>query len=167
MRRYAEGTQVPIARSRAEVDKILRDWGADAIQWSDDFRKDQVLLRFLWTWEGQQYVARITLALPTADELSKDAVDGRSGRVSQGKLQTLMAGRGKQEHRILALWLKAAFNAVDAGIVTAEAIFLAFFEGRDGQTVAEVALPRLPDLLVGNATRLLPAAPEIVRSKGR
>jgi hypothetical protein len=158
MRRYAENTQVPISRSRAEIDDILRNWGADAIQWSDDFKHNQVLLRFLWTWEERQYVARFTIALPTAEELGKDAIDNRSGRVSPGKLQVLMAGRGKQEHRILALWLKAAFNAVDAGIVSAEALFLAFFEGHDGQTVAEVALPRLPDLLAGSAMRLLPAA---------
>lgn len=158
MRRYAENTQVPISRSRAEIDGILRGWGADAIQWSDDFKHDKVMLRFLWTWQERQYVARFTIALPTAKDLSVNAVDGRTGRTSERKLEALMADRGKQEHRILALWLKAAFNAVDSGIVTAEALFLAFFEGRDGQTVAEVALPRLPDLLAGSAMRLLPEA---------
>lgn len=156
MRRYAEDTQVPISRSRAEIDRMLRDWGADAIQWSDDFKHDKVLLRFLWTWEERQYVARFSIALPSRAELSCQAIDRRTRRVSENKLDALMQARGRTEHRILALWLKAAFNAVNAGIVTAEALFLAFFEGRDGQTVAEVALPRLPDLLSGSAVKLLP-----------
>lgn len=157
MKRYASNTNVAIAKSRAEIDRLLRDWGADAIQWSDDFKHDKVMLRFLWTWERQQYVARFTIGLPTAQDLSANAVDGRSGEVSDRKLNTLMRERGKSEHRILALWLKGVFNAVDAGIVTAETIFLPFFEGHDGKTMAEVALPRLPDLLSGSAKRLLPA----------
>jgi hypothetical protein len=155
-RRYAEETRVPISRSRAEIDRLLREWGADAIQWSDDFRHDRVMLRFLWTWEEQQYVARFTLSLPTAKDLEVKAINMTTRRVSESKMSALMQGRGKVEHRILALWLKAAFNGVAAGIVTAEALFLAFFEGHDGQTMGEVAIPRLPVLLHGSAMKLLP-----------
>ena len=60
-------------------------------------------------------------------------------------------------HRVLLLWIKAALNAVAAGLLTAEEVFLPHMEGSDGRTVAEVALPRLRDLLTGApASRLLP-----------
>lgn len=155
MRRYAEDTTVPISRSRGEVDQLLRGWGAQGIQWTDDFEHDRVMLRFVWPRGEQRFMARFVVALPGRDELAKDAIDGRTGRVSERKLEDLMDGRGRREHRVLSLWLKAALNAVDCGLVNAETLFLPFLEDRNGKTVAELALPRLGVLLEGSATKLL------------
>lgn len=157
MRRYAEDTAVPISRSRGEIDKLLREWKADAIQWSDDFARDRVTLRFIWPHEGLRFVARFHINLLTRAELSEHATDNRTGGVSENKLAKLIDGRGRTEHRVLLLWLKAALNAVELGIVTAEALFLPFLEDQKGETVAEMALPRLAKLLDGAANRLLPA----------
>lgn len=158
MRRFAQETAVPISRSRGQIDDLLRDWGVTGIQWSDDYQHDRVTLRFIWEHDGLRYLARFTVGLPSRAELSKDAIDGRSFKLNERKLDDLMRSRGRQEHRVLLLWLKAALNAVDAGIVSAEALFLPFLEGKDGRTVAEVASPRLADLLKGSAERLLPEA---------
>jgi hypothetical protein len=158
LRRYAQDTAVPIARSRGQIDELLRDWGVNGIQWSDDYQQDRVTLRFIWEHGGLRYMARFEVKLPGREELAADAVDGRSGRLSENKLRALLADRGRSEHRLLLLWLKAALNAVDAGIVSAEALFLPFLEGADGRTFAEAAAPHLPDLLRGSAERLLPEA---------
>lgn len=156
MRRYAEDTSVPVARSRAEIERLLRDWRCDGIRWSDIYSKGQSVLEFVWQRaESEVYMARFEIALPSDDELRERAVDGRSGRFSEAKYGALQAARGKAEHRVLALWLKAALNAIDAGLVAAEAIFLPWLVGRDGKTVAETALPRLQKLLAGGADRLL------------
>lgn len=148
LHRYAEGTAVPVARSRGEIDRLLRDWKAEAISWTDEFAQDRATLRFVWAKDGQRYLARIALALPTAKEL-------RSSTRTDLQFQKAMAARGKTEHRILLLWIKAALNAVELGIVSAEAIFLPFFEDAHGRTVAEVAVPNLARLLTGGAARLL------------
>lgn len=103
-------------------------------------------------------MARLNVKLPTDDDLMKNAVDGRdpSGKtISGNKLEKLRQTCGQSEHRILLLWLKAAFNAIEAGIMTAEALFLPFLEGKDGRTVAEVAIPQMANLLSGGAGRLL------------
>jgi hypothetical protein len=42
MRRFAEDTSAPISRSRGEIDQLLRSWGAQGIQWTDDFEHDAV-----------------------------------------------------------------------------------------------------------------------------
>lgn len=157
MRRYAEDTAVPISRSRGEIDQLLRAWGAQGIQWTDDFEHDQVMLRFIWPRDEQRFMARFVVRLPGRDVLAGDALDGRTGRVSPGKLERLLAERGKREHRVLALWLKAALNAVDSGLVQAEELFLPFLEDRNGKTVAELAIPKLGLLLDGSGARLLPA----------
>jgi len=155
VRLYAEDTSVPIARSRGEVDGLLRRWGAQGIQWTDDYEHDRVMLRFVWPRGEQRFMARFVVRLPGQKDLQGQAIDNRSGRVSERKLEILMEGRGRQEHRILALWIKAALNAVEAGLVEAEALFLPFLEDRHGKTVAELALPRLGVLLEGSATKLL------------
>jgi len=162
MKRFAQNTSVSVGKSRGEIDSLLRQWGCKGVQWTDEFEAGLVTLRFRWEHEGCAYMARFSVNLPTDEELSKSAVDGRTTRttwsdpkVSDRKLEKLRETRGQQEHRLLLLWLKAAFNAVDAHIVTAEEIFLPFLEGKDGRTVAEVAIPKMADLLSGNANRLL------------
>ncbi len=113
------------------------------------------MLRFIWPYEGNRYIARMTLQLATDEVLKKLAVDGRTRRFSASKFAKLSAQRGRQEHRVLGLWLKAALNAVAAKLITAEELFLPFLEGNDGKTVAELALPRLHELFSGSATKLL------------
>jgi len=156
MRRFAEDTTVPVQKSRAEIDRLLRDWGVEGIQWQDDFANDRIQLRFVWNVSGMRYLARVGIKLPDRKALEKDALDGRTLRVNENKMRHLLDARGKREHRLLALWLKAALNAVDAGLIKAEELFLPFLEGKDGITVGEIAVKNLPMLLSGSAERLLP-----------
>jgi hypothetical protein len=157
VRRYAEDTSVPVAKSRGEIDKILREWGAQGVQWTDDWARDLVQLRFLWTAGGSQYLARFDVQLPKHAEVQAAHPN------APARAQTILEQGQRSAHRVLALWLKAAFNAVAAGIVDAETIFLPFLQGQDGATVAQVALPRLPKLLAGGANLLLPAKGEVLR----
>src|SRR5512139_2187020 len=109
MRRYAQDTAVPVGRSRGEIDRLLREWGARGVQWTDDYQEGQVSLRFAWTPEGAtvQYMARFGLTLPTDEMLREMAVDGRTtsygqgGKVSEAKLDKLRRSRGQAEHRLL------------------------------------------------------------------
>ena len=52
MRRYAQDTSVSVGKSRGEIDELLRDWGCEAIRWSDDYRAGRVRLEFLWVRDG-------------------------------------------------------------------------------------------------------------------
>lgn len=155
MPRYAQQTTVSVAKSRGEIDALLRRWGCDGIRWTDHYSRGVIALEFIWHREKVEYLARFSIQLPSDDELRREARHGGRGRFLPVKFQKLQAARGRQEHRLLLLWLKAALNAVDAGIIKAETIFLPFLVGRDGQTVAEAALPRLQTLLVDGSEALL------------
>lgn len=159
---YAQGTSVPIGKTRAAIDELLRRWRCDAIRWADHFAEGLVRLEFIWTRDGVQYLARLELRLPDDATLRRRARHAQTGAFLDSKYDRLRSECGRQEHRIMLLWLTAAFNAVDAGLVSAETIFLPFLVGRDGQTVAEAALPRLPELLRGAAASIL-ALPESVK----
>jgi hypothetical protein len=163
MHRFAAETTVPVGRTRGEIDTLLREWKCDQLQWSDDYQRGRVCLRFVWTHDKTTYVARFNLQLATEEQMRKEAIDQRDSsgkRIAETKLARLHASRGQQEHRVLLLWLKAALNAVEAGIVDAAAIFLPFLEDREGVTVAEMALPRLHTLLEGSSKLLLSGKPE-------
>ncbi len=162
--RFAEGTSVSMGKSRGEIDDLLRAWGCNGVSWLDDYEAGAVQLQFRWVRDDAAgarltYLARFTLKLPTDDDLRSRAIDGRTKRFSQNKLDQLRKANGQTEHRILLLWLKAAFNAVDAGIVEAAVLFLPFLVGQDGQTVADVAVPKLAKLLRGSAMQLLSGPP--------
>jgi len=158
-RRYAQETTVSVGKSRGEIDDLLRSWGCDAIRWTDSFATGQVSIEFIWKREDVAYHARFSLQLPNEAELRKQAIDGRTRKPSASKFEKLRQGVGRQEHRLLLLWLKAALNVVDAGIIPAEAIFLPFLVAKDGRTVAETALPRLRLLLDAKTANGLLAMP--------
>lgn len=158
-RKYARETTVAVAKSRQEIDSILRKWGANQLQWSDDYEGGRAQLRFLWKHEDVSYVARFNIQLPTDEDLRSESVDGRTGGFSQTKYDKAVKRRGMVEHRELCFFIKAAFVAVEAGIIPAEHIFLPFIEGGDGLTVAEAIMPRLSTMLQkGSAAGLLPEA---------
>lgn len=147
-RLYAEDTRVPLSQTRGEIDRLLRGWNCDGIQWTDEHVRGRVTLRFLWTRQSVTYVARFAIAIPTDAEIQKSGL-------SPSKVEKALRDRGKREHRLLLLWLKAAFNAIEGGIIPAELLFLPWLEGRDGQTVGEKALPRLQQLLVAHSADAL------------
>jgi hypothetical protein len=155
-RKFAQDTDVSVGRSRGQIDQMLRDWGVDGIQWTDHFKDDRIQLQFVWNHDGNDYLARIEMTLPTAEDLEDEAIDGRSGKVSEVKLKKLMDARGKREHRLLRLFLQGALEAIEAGIITAEQLFLPYLVGRDGRTVSEAVADRLPTILSGSAANLLP-----------
>lgn len=162
-RRYADGTSVSVLKSRTEIDALLQRWGASACSWTDDWGTGRTRLEFVWHRNGLDYHARFEIKLPDDEDLREEARHARTREVLESKLERLRAARGRQEHRRLLLWLKATFEAVEDGIVEADAVFLPFLVGKDGRTFAEHALPNLPKLLEGAATRLLPEPMENVR----
>ena len=139
-RRYAATTDVPVSRSRAAIDKLLRQWGCSAIRWTDDFDSRVSMLEFTWTHEDVPYHARLKL---------DHRVPGASAKEQDQRSRSL--------HRVLLMKVKSDLNCVDAGLVTGVEVFLSHLVGADGRTVAEIAAVQLPMLLKSSAARLLEA----------
>lgn len=146
--RAYENTNVSIAKSRGQIDIILRKWGVTGITWAEDYNSGMVVLRFRWQREedGHQYSARFTIQIQTDDELKKLAIDKRSGRHSDKKYARLRDMRGKREHRVLFFMLKALFEAVAEGLMVPEQVFLPWIEDIDGVTIFERIGPVMGEL---------------------
>ncbi len=157
MRRYAQGTRVGVSRSREQIDRILRDWGAQGVQWTDEFVPERrVLLRFIWMYEGTKLTARFVMNCDRK-RLEAKAIHARSGKLLPARLEKDLASWNSEAHRLLLLFMKSAMFAIDAGLIKAEQLFMPFFEDRDGNVVGELLIERLKELPQLSTMKLLPA----------
>jgi hypothetical protein len=154
-RRYAEDTKVSLSKSKAEIEDLLTAWGCAQMSWTTDNEGNQVKLEFIWRASGEAaYRARFLVAFPTDDVLRKRARHGSTGQFLPRKFEEIKARNGWPEMRQLALYLKAALNAIETGIVRAEDVFMPFMVDATGRTVAEILEPHMAKLQ-GGAGRLM------------
>jgi hypothetical protein len=155
MARYAANTEVPSDRSRSEIERTLRRYGATA---------------FAYGWEGNQAQVGFKLAsrqikfrLPLPDPASREFTLTPTGRErSAASAEEAYEQAVRQRWRALALVIKAKLEAVEAGISTVEREFLDAIMLPDGRTVGDWLGPQLgevyareamPALLPGSADR--------------
>jgi len=119
--KYAKRTQVPISRSRSEIETTVTRYGAD--QFGSAFATDKAMVQFRLGKADKAWVIRFILPLP-----HEDAQDQR------------------QRWRALALVIKAKLESVECGIATIEQEFLANIVTPGGQTMAEILVPQLQDM---------------------
>jgi hypothetical protein len=136
MPKYAANTEVSSDRSRSEIERTLRRYGATA---------------FAYAWEGSNAQIAFKLAdrqvrfrLPLPDPESQEFTLTPTGRErSASAAEDAYEQAVKQRWRALALVIKAKLEAVEAGISTVENEFMANIALPDGRTVSDWLGPQL------------------------
>lgn len=116
MARYAEGTKVPADRSRAEVEQILKRYGATHFGYAT--MPGLVMLAF----ESKGRRVRFKVPLP---DPAKNAQAHR------------------QKWRAVVLAIKSKLESVESGIEQFDEAFMAQIVLPDGRTMAEFAQPQI------------------------
>lgn len=159
MAKYAANTDVSSDRSRAEIERTLERYGARQFMYGWD--QDCAVVGFVLNDREIRFV------LPLPDRDSTDFTRTPTGRpraATQARAEYEQAVR--QRWRSLALVIKAKLEAVESGIVTFDAEFLAHIVLPDGRTVADNVVPRvqqayrdheMPSLLPEYSRKALPA----------
>lgn len=141
-KRKGATSSTPIERTRAAIDKLLREWGCRRISWSDDFEEGIVEVAFVFLSQGgSPLCARFTLRMVSDDPNLN----------TQAKIEADQRGR----FRTLYYWLQGALDAVDAGIVPADQLFMPWLIDDKGRTFYEAVAPRLEQLSSGSGFKLL------------
>lgn len=136
MGKYATTTEVPVEKSRLEIEKTLRKYGADSFAYAEEGRR----VRLGFRMADRQFRFELSLVEQTAAEIELTP----QGRVRSYTAQkAAMAQADRTAWRALALVIKAKLEAVDAGISTLEDEFLANLVLPDRQTVAEWIRPQV------------------------
>jgi hypothetical protein len=114
--KYARRTQVPVSRSRAEIEAIVVRYGADQFGTAQDQAGGRAMIQFrIKTW-----LVRFILPLPHEDPQDQ-----------------------RQRWRALTLCIKAKLEAVESGIATIEEEFLAHVVMPTGETFGQWAVPQI------------------------
>lgn len=150
---YAEGTEVPAEKSRAEIERTLQRYGATG---------------FMYGWQGSRAIVgfelkgwryRLVLPLPDKDE-RRFTHHGRGRRTPDAALKAWEQGT-RQRWRALALIIKAKLEAVEAGISTVEEEFLAHVVLPSGMSTGEWLAPQIEAAYqTGRMPPLLPLLPD-------
>jgi hypothetical protein len=149
---YAEGTKVTQEASRAEIERTLRRYKAEAFLYGADGDRATVAFRMA------DRMIRFTLVMPRRDEWRFNFYKkgyGTHKRV-ENTAEALWDQACRQKWRALALVIKAKLEAVEAGITTVEDEFLANTILTDGRTMGEWAKPEVDRMyLEGGMPKLI------------
>lgn len=127
MRRYAENTSVPVDRSRAEIQALLKKHGAGGFIFGET--SGQALLAF----EMRDRRLRFLVPMPQLN--------------ARGTNERDVAREERRRYRALLLVLKAKLEAVVSQIVTFDSEFLAHIVVEGNTTVGDRMVPALPQAL--------------------
>lgn len=150
-------TKVPVHESQADVRDLLRSRKATGMQISE-------------SWLGDTAVADVRFAMPAESSgffayrirVQVVVTDADLRRQPHQRTQTpkeVEAQKERQIWRLVYWWLKAQFEAADAGLVSLEEAFLPWMELPDGRTtyeamvqvggLAKIASGTVPQLTAG------------------
>lgn len=136
MTKYAENTQVPVERSKAEIDKVLRKYGATAIV--SGAAENRAFVQFEMSGRRVQFV----LDIPSKDE-RRFTRDRWGSMRSQDAAQKSWDKAHRQRWRALLLVIKAKLEAVESEITVFDEEFMAHIILPDGKTVSQHMIPQI------------------------
>lgn len=147
---YATDTKVSVEKSRAELERVLQRYGADAFSYGHDPQRAVVM------FAAHDRHVRFVLPLPPLSEYSFTPTGLRR---SQASAQDAREKAMRQRWRALVLVVKAKLEAVESGITSFEEEFLAHVVLPSGETVGEWAAPQLEEVYAtGEMPAILPGA---------
>lgn len=148
--RYASGTEVPTDRSRAEIEKTLRRYGAKQFAYGWD--ENKAIVGF--TANNRQ--VRFVLPMPDPNDPEFTLTETGRERSSTAAADTYERAV-RRVWRVFALVIKAKLEAVDSGLVAFQDEFLAHLVLPGGMTVADTIRDRVDDAYrTGTVPALLP-----------
>lgn len=155
MSRYAYGTDVSIASSRAELEHLLRTYKATATAFFNATNQAAVAFEM----SGRRILFKLPLPLP-GDKAFTHAKVNRSRtmkRLSEGQTHARWEKACQRKWRSLVLAIKAKLVSVDDGVESFEEAFMAHVVMPDGQTVGEHTKERIAQAY--NEQKMIPLLP--------
>lgn len=134
------GTPLTVDQSKGQISKLLREYGVEGVQWTDNFETGQVHLRFVVRDEGGAATAFDIKPAPFLE-------DHKTYDSKVGHMVTVTAPSWPRAMRALYVYLKAKLEAVAYGLTEVREEFLSQMVVRDAHgaetTAGELVLAEL------------------------
>ncbi|GMW01483.1 MAG: hypothetical protein AMXMBFR84_26200 [Candidatus Hydrogenedentota bacterium] len=137
MSQYAKDTNVPIERSKAEIERLLMQNGAESIYTGMEKARASIAFRL----KGYNIIFRIAMPDPNSTRFTHSH-NGARRRSNEAAYKEWEQGC-RERWRCLFLCIKAKIHAIDSRVETFEQAFMPHIMMPNGQTVAEMALPAI------------------------
>ena len=137
MQKFAAKTDVSSEKSRAEIERTLARYGATS------FMYGTMPTRAILAFEAKDRRVKFELPLPDPKSPEFLRTPGRHMVRSPAQREAAYEQAVRSKWRALALCIKAKLEAVESGITSFEAEFLAHIVLPGGKTVAETAIPAI------------------------
>lgn len=145
---FAQTTEVPVGRSRSELEDMLRRYGADEFASGWQTGKARIQFRI----KGRN--VRLEVPMPVLKDVPEKSEGGRRMNLEQREKRLQQLER--QRWRAIVLLTKSRLEAVAIGIETIETAFLSGFVTPNGQTVGELLRGQLDKVIAeGGKVKLL------------
>lgn len=134
-----QSSGTPVSKSQEDIRKILSKYRADGVQFSEDWKKMMLYVRFLYAIRDIPYTILFKVPIPKSEGKT---LRGRKQSASQ--IQKVQAQYERGVWRAVFWAIKSRMEAVEFGIETFQEAFLSHFEipGTDKQ-IGDVLIPRL------------------------
>ena len=142
-RLYASATAVTPAKSKAEIESVLRRYGADQFMYG--WNGANVVVGFRYSYFLVRFIVPM---LPL--ELFSTTPSGRRRYSAKARLEA-HAQDERRRWRSLLLAIKAKLDVVATGIATFEQEFLPYIVLPNGQTVGQWMVPQLKDAIASGS----------------
>jgi len=154
MTRYAEGTTVPVVKSRAEIEKLLSRHKCSQFQSGVDYDNHRAVVQF----KAHARYIKFEMAIPNASD-PKYRKDRHGWALTPQGVTKKVEQAERQMWRALLLVIKAKLEAVENGISTFEDEFLAHIVLPDQRTVGEYIRPAIEQMY--ETGRMLPTTHQL------
>lgn len=134
---YARGTEVPVENTKAEIERVLRRYGADQFMYGYDLEKGLVGFR-----AGGRAV-RFMIPLPSMGEERFRLTPERGLQRTRSAQEKAWEAEVRRLWRALLLAIKAKLEVVESGISTFEEEFMAYIVLPNGSTVGQWMAPQI------------------------
>jgi hypothetical protein len=152
---YAVDTDVPVERTRAEIERLIAKHKCSAYMSGTDHIERRAMVQF----RAHNRIVRFVLQLPDPTD-KQFARNGRGLSRTPQQRQRACDQSERSKWRALLLVIKAKLEAVESNIATFEEEFLAHIVLPNDRTVAENILPMIARAYDSGVmpSRMLPAA---------
>ena len=135
--KFASSTSVSVERSRAEIEAVLKKYGAT--KFASGWDQDKAVIAF----EMQARRIRFDIPIPPLSEFKSREKWGSVRTVPDGEAERLRDQETRRRFRALLLVVKAKLEAVASNVSTFETEFLAFVVLPSGATVGQWLAPQI------------------------
>ena len=114
-------TKIDAFDTQAEISKLLKAYGAEAIQWTSEFTNNNVSLRFGIEVEIRGVKRKLGIEVRPPPMIAKR----RTYNQLTGHYETILAPNWAQSMRLLYYYMKSKLEAISYGLIEAEREFFA------------------------------------------